>query len=82
MSDIQKIILIALLALGALSLIVGLTLSHYIGGFIRNVEREAQEEAAAEEARRAAQSDEAPEKSDDAPEESDDAPEESDDAQS
>ena len=53
MTDIQKIILIALLALGALSLIVGLTLSHYIGGFIRHVEKEAQEEAEAEEARRA-----------------------------
>lgn len=53
MTDTQKIILIALLALGALSLIVGLTLSHYIGGFIRHVEKEAQEEAEAEDLRRA-----------------------------
>jgi hypothetical protein len=53
MTDTQKIILIALLALGVLSLIVGATLSHYIGGFIRHVEEEAREEAEAEEARRA-----------------------------
>ncbi len=38
----QKIILIALLVLGALCLIVGLTLSHYIGGFMRTVEEEAE----------------------------------------
>ena len=55
MTDIQKIILIALLVLGALSLIVGLTLSHHIGGFVRHVEKEAQEEAEAEEARRRAE---------------------------
>ena len=53
MTDTQKIILIALLALGVLGLIVSLTLSHYIGGFIRHVEKEAQEETEAEEARRA-----------------------------
>ena len=53
MTDTQKVILIALLALGALCLIMGFTLSHYIGGFIRHVEREAQEEAEAEDARRA-----------------------------
>ncbi|MBR1820498.1 MAG: hypothetical protein IJ769_02625 [Clostridia bacterium] len=54
MSDTQKIILIALLALGALCVIVGITLSHYIGGFIQHVEKEAQEEAEAEDARRRA----------------------------
>ena len=51
MTDTQKIILIALLALGALCLIVSVTLSHYVGGFIRHVEKEAEEEA---EERRAA----------------------------
>ena len=50
MSDTQKIVLIALLAIGALCLIVGFTLSHHIGGFIRHVEEEAREE---EEARKA-----------------------------
>ena len=38
----------ALIALGvflALGLIVSMTLAHYIGGFFRTVEREAQEEA-------------------------------------
>lgn len=57
MTDTQKIILIALLALGVLCVVVGLTLSHYIGGFIRHVEEEAREEAEAEEARRAAGTD-------------------------
>ena len=52
MTDTQKIILIALLVLGALCLIVSLTLSHHIGGFIRHVEEEAREEA--EEAERLA----------------------------
>lgn len=63
MSDLQKIVLIALLAVGALSLIVGFTLSHHIGGFIRHVEEEAREEAEAEDARRAgdAASDKPPE---------------------
>ena len=36
----QKIILIALLVLGGICLIVGFTLSHYIGGFLRTVEEE------------------------------------------
>lgn len=43
----QKIILIALLVVGGLALIVGFTLMHYIGGFLRTVEEEkAQEEEA------------------------------------
>ena len=42
MSTTQKIILGAFLAVGALCLIVGFTLMHYIGGFLRNVEEEAQ----------------------------------------
>ena len=43
----QKIILIALLVVGGLGLIVGFTLMHYIGGFLRTVEEEkAQEEEA------------------------------------
>ena len=53
MTGTQKIVLIALIALGAICAIVGFTLSHTIGGFIRHVEKEAQEEAEAEEARRA-----------------------------
>ena len=53
MTDTQKIVLIALLALGALCLIVSLTLSHHIGGFIRHVEEEARAEA--EEAERLAE---------------------------
>ena len=36
----QKIILIALLAVGGLCLIVGFTLMHYIGGFLRTLEEE------------------------------------------
>ncbi len=51
----QKIILIALLVVGGLGLIVGLTLMHYIGGFLRTVEEEK------------AQEDEAPPQSDDSP---------------
>ena len=50
MTDVQKIVLIALLALAALALIVSLTLGHHIGGFLRTVEREAQQEAEAREA--------------------------------
>lgn len=43
----QTIILIALLVVGVLFLIVGFTLAHYIGGFLRTVEDEkAQEEEA------------------------------------
>ena len=45
----QKIILIALLVLGGICLIVGFTLMHYIGGFLRTVEEEkTQEEEEAE----------------------------------
>ena len=40
----QKVILVALLVLGGLCLIVGITLSHYIGGFLRTVEEEAREQ--------------------------------------
>ena len=40
----QKIILIALLVLGGLCLIVGFTLMHYIGGFLRTVEEEKEQE--------------------------------------
>ena len=36
----QKIILIVLLVIGGLCLIVGFTLMHYIGGFLRTVEEE------------------------------------------
>ena len=43
----QKIVLIALLVLGGICLIVGFTLMHYIGGFLRTVEEEkAQEDEA------------------------------------
>ena len=44
MTGTQKIVLIALIALGAICAIVGFTLSHTIGGFIRHVEEEAREE--------------------------------------
>ena len=44
MTTTQKVILIALAAVGAICLIVGLTLSHYIGGFLRTVEEEAREQ--------------------------------------
>ncbi len=47
MSFTQKVILVALLAVGALCLIVGLSLMHYIGGFLRTVEEEAQEQESA-----------------------------------
>ena len=40
----QKIILIALLVVGGLCLIVGFTLMHYIGGFLRTVEEERAQE--------------------------------------
>lgn len=48
----QKVVLFALLALGGLCLIVGLTLMHHIGGFLRTVEEEAREQERAEEAAR------------------------------
>ena len=41
----QKIVLIALLVLGGLCLIVGFTLMHHIGGFLRTVEEEKEQEA-------------------------------------
>jgi len=41
----QKIVLIALLVMGALCLIVGFTLMHHIGGFLRTVEEEKEQEA-------------------------------------
>ena len=43
MSATQKVILIALVALGAIAIIVGMTLSHYIGGFMRTIEEEARD---------------------------------------
>ena len=43
----QKIIFFALLVLGGLFLIVGLTLMHHIGGFLRTVEEEKEQEQAA-----------------------------------
>ena len=54
MTQIQTAILIALILLGVLSLVVGLVLRHYIGGFIQTVEKEAEEQARAEEEERAA----------------------------
>ena len=39
-----KIILIALLVAGGLCLVVGLTLMHHIGGFLRTVEEEKSQE--------------------------------------
>ena len=44
MTGEQKVILIALGVLLALCLIVGLTLNHYIGGFIETVAREEEEQ--------------------------------------
>ncbi len=41
-----KIILIALLVAGGLCLVVGLTLMHHIGGFLRTVEEEKERDAA------------------------------------
>ena len=40
----QKIVLIALLVVGGLFLIVGFTLMHHIGGFLRTVEEEKAQE--------------------------------------
>ena len=53
MSETQNIIKAALAMAGVLAvigLIVGMTLRHHIGGFIRTVEREAREQAEAVEA--------------------------------
>lgn len=44
MTAVQKIILVALLAVGALFVVVGITLSHYIGGFMRTVEEESEKD--------------------------------------
>ena len=44
MTIAQKVILGALLLVGALCLIVGFTLMHHIGGFLHTVEEEAREE--------------------------------------
>ena len=44
----QKFILIALLVLGVLCLVVGFSLMHYIGGFLRTVEEEAREQESEE----------------------------------
>lgn len=53
MTDVQKIVLIGAAVLVGLVLLVSLTLSHTIGGFLRTVEREeaeAREREAAEDA--------------------------------
>lgn len=44
MTIAQKVILIALLVIGALCLIVGFTLMHHIGGFLQTVEEESREQ--------------------------------------
>ena len=54
MTEIQKIVLIALVVLAGLAIVVTLVLGHHIGGFLRTVEREAREEAEARERERAA----------------------------
>ena len=46
MANIKNVVLLAAGMLAAVALIVGLVLRHYIGGFIRTVEREAREEEA------------------------------------
>ncbi len=48
MTIAQRVILIALLVVGGLCLIVGFTLMHHIGGFLRTVEEEAREQEQAE----------------------------------
>ncbi len=50
MSLTQKIVLIALLVVGGLCLVVGFTLMHHIGGFLRTVEEEKEREAGEAEA--------------------------------
>ncbi|MBQ8109302.1 MAG: hypothetical protein IJ124_03945 [Clostridia bacterium] len=44
MTSTQKIVLIALAVAGVVCLLVGLSLMHYIGGFMRTVEDEARKE--------------------------------------
>jgi len=44
MTPVQKIILIAFLVVGGLCLIVGFSLMHHIGGFLRTVEEEREQE--------------------------------------
>ena len=44
MSDAQKILLIGLAAVGLVFLVVGFSLMHYIGGFMRTVEEESRRE--------------------------------------
>ena len=44
MTTTQKVILIALLVVGAIALLVGFSLMHYLGGFMRTVEEEAREQ--------------------------------------
>lgn len=44
MTIAQKVILGALLLIGALCLVVGFTLMHHIGGFLHTVEEEARDE--------------------------------------
>ncbi len=51
MANAQKIILIAMAAVGLVCLVVGFSLMHYIGGFMRTVEEEARQEADSESAR-------------------------------
>lgn len=48
MANAQKIILIAMAAVGLICLAVGFSLMHYIGGFMRTVEEEARKDAEAE----------------------------------
>ena len=48
MANAQKIILIAMAAVGLVCLVVGFSLMHYIGGFMRTVEEEARNEAESE----------------------------------
>ena len=43
MTDLQKVILVALALLLVLCAVVSLTLRHYIGGFLENVAREEEE---------------------------------------
>lgn len=54
MSDVLKLAIGALSALALIGVILGATLSHHIGGFIRTVEREAEEERLRREADRSA----------------------------